>query len=76
MLISAEKCQKAGFNSVCATIRTRRENRCIPYARFFLYYFLDRIIQLIRNILEVESQLVVRLVSQAVSTDSVSSYNL
>ena len=33
---SAEKCQKAGFHSNGATIRTRRESRCLHYAGFFL----------------------------------------
>ena len=32
---SAEKCQKGGFHSIGATIRTRRESRCLRYAVFF-----------------------------------------
>ena len=31
---SAEKCQKAGFQSFGATIRTRRESQCLPYEGF------------------------------------------
>ena len=31
---SAESVKKAGFHSIGATIRTRRESRCLPYAGF------------------------------------------
>ena len=33
--ISAEKGQQVGFHSIGATIRTRQESRCLPYAGFF-----------------------------------------
>ena len=33
----AEKLQKAGFHIIGDTIRTRRESRCLPYARFWYY---------------------------------------
>ena len=32
---SAEKCEKAGFHGIGATVRTRRESRCLPYAGLF-----------------------------------------
>ena len=35
--ISAEKGQQVGFHSIGATIRTRQESWCLPYAGFFVF---------------------------------------
>ena len=32
---SAKKFQTGGFHCIGATIRTRQESQCLPYARFF-----------------------------------------
>ena len=52
----AESVKKAGFHSIAATIRTRRESRCLLYKSFLLLAlhilceFLCNIINFIRKI--------------------------
>ena len=34
LVLSQLDFKKAGFHSICATIQTRQESRCLPYAGF------------------------------------------